>query len=220
MSAGFKELTGKDSADKCRRIEALHILQIRWLGPAIHCPNSFNDGVNRSMNIIDFKKPVKRSFRGNTAVVPQLEKVLTVILKTDVPVLMGICSDGLRSSRILGGEFHAEYFSGLVQAGGSSTQVELSSELAFLDTRFTLVTQLGELISVESQGVLLMDEVGQQELQNGVWPISDGHYQCTCTPRFKVSLGPNEWLEKSAFIGKTEYIQDNETLISFYRMKS
>ncbi|KPC39556.1 Uncharacterized protein AC509_1527 [Pseudomonas amygdali pv. morsprunorum] len=36
----------------------------------------------------------------------------------------------------------------------------------------------------------------------------------------QVSLGPNEWLEKSAFIGKTEYIQDNETLISFYRMKS
>lgn len=64
------------------------------------------------MNIIDFNKPVKRSFRGNTAPAPQLEKVLTVILKTDVPVLMGICSDGLRSnSAILGGEFQAEYFS-------------------------------------------------------------------------------------------------------------
>ncbi|KAA8694664.1 Uncharacterized protein ALO80_03509 [Pseudomonas caricapapayae] len=172
------------------------------------------------MNIIDFKKPVKRSFRGNTAAVPQLEKVLTVTLRTDAPVLLGICSDGLRSnSRILGGEFHGEYFSGSVLAGGSNMLVELSSELAFLDTRFTLITQLGELINIESRGVLLMDEVGQQELQNGIWPISEGHYQCTCTPRFQVSLGPNEWLEKSAFIGRFEYIQGNETLISFYRMK-
>ncbi|EKG31253.1 DUF3237 domain-containing protein [Pseudomonas avellanae] len=172
------------------------------------------------MNIIDFNKPVKRSFRGNTAPAPVLEKVLTVILKTDVPVLMGICSDGLRSnSAILGGEFQAEYFSGSVLSGGGNVLVELSSELAFLETRFTLITQLGELINVECKGVLLMDEGGQQELQSGVWPISEGHYQCTCTPRFQVSLGPNDWLEKSAFIGKIEYIQRNETLISFYRMR-
>ncbi|KPC28279.1 Uncharacterized protein ABJ99_3436 [Pseudomonas syringae pv. cilantro] len=172
------------------------------------------------MNIIDFKKPVKSSLRGNTSAAPVLEKVLTVILKTDVPVLMGICNDGLRSnSLILGGEFRGEFISGTVLSGGSNSLVELSSELAFLDTRFTLITRLGELINVESRGVLCMDEAGQQELQNGIWPISEGHYQCTCTPRFQVSLGPNEWLEKSAFIGKIDHIHANETLISFYRMK-
>ncbi|AKF50756.1 DUF3237 domain-containing protein [Pseudomonas syringae pv. aptata] len=172
------------------------------------------------MTIIDFNKSVKRSFRGNTATAPQLEKMLTVILKTDAPVLMGICSDGLRSnSTVLGGEFYGENFSGSVLSGGSNTLVELSSELAFLETRFTLVTQLGEMINVESRGALLVDEMGQHELQNGVWPISEGHYQCTCTPRFQVSLGPNEWLEKSAFIGRFEYLHGNEALISFYRMK-
>ncbi|MCI3946368.1 hypothetical protein K0038_03423 [Pseudomonas syringae] len=173
------------------------------------------------MNIIDFKQPVKRSVRFNTAAVPVLEKVLSVILKTDVPVLMGICSDGLRSnSMVLGGEFQGQYFSGSVLSGGSSLLVELSSELAILETRFTLLTQLGELINVENRGVLLMDEAGQEELQNGTWPISDGHYQCTCTSRFQVSLGPNEWLEKSAFIGKIDYLHAQEMLISFYRMKS
>ncbi|MFH7359970.1 DUF3237 family protein, partial [Pseudomonas syringae pv. tagetis] len=76
--------------------------------------------------------------------------------------------DGLRSnSRILGAEFHGEYFSGSVLAGGSYMLVELSSELAFLDTRFTQITQLGELINIESRGVQMMDEGGQQELQNG-----------------------------------------------------
>ncbi len=87
------------------------------------------------MTIIDFNKSVKRSFRGNTATAPQLEKMLTVILKTDAPVLMGICSDGLRSnSTVLGGEFYGENFSGSVLSGGSNTLVELSSELAFLET--------------------------------------------------------------------------------------
>ncbi|KPY26327.1 Uncharacterized protein ALO43_00487 [Pseudomonas tremae] len=179
-----------------------------------------NDGVNSSMNIIDFKQPVKRSHRVSTATVPVLEKVLTVILKTDVPVLMGICSDGLRSnSAILGGEFQGESFSGSVLSGGSNLLVEMSSELAVLDTRFTLRTQMGELINVENRGIMLLDEAGQQELQNGIWPISEGHYQCSCTPRFQVSLGPNEWLEKSAFIGKIEYLYAHEMLISFYRMK-
>ncbi|KTB78349.1 DUF3237 family protein [Pseudomonas syringae] len=171
------------------------------------------------MNIIDFKKPAKSALRGHPSA-PVLEKVLTVVLKTDVPVLMGICSDGLRSnSMILGGEFRGEFISGSVLSGGSSSLVELSAELIFLDTRFTLITQLGELINVESRGVMLMDEAGQQELQNGIWPISEDHYQCTCTPRFQVSLGANEWLDKSAFIGKIEYIHANETLMSFYRMK-
>ncbi|RML24368.1 hypothetical protein APX70_07540, partial [Pseudomonas syringae pv. maculicola] len=50
-------------------------------------------------------------------------------------------------------------------SGGGNVLVELSSELAFLETRFTLITQLGELINVECKGVLLMDEEGQQELQ-------------------------------------------------------
>ena len=172
------------------------------------------------MTIIDFNKSVKRAFRSNTAAAPQLEKMLTVILKTDAPVLMGICSDGLRSnSNVVGGEFYGENFSGSVLSGGSNTLVELSSELAFLETRFALVTQLGEMINVESRGALLVDETGQHELQNGVWPISEGHYQCTCTPRFQVSLGPNEWLEKSAFIGRFEYLYGNEALISFYRIK-
>jgi len=173
------------------------------------------------MNIIDFKKPRSTSNREVATIkAPALQKVLTVILRTDAPTLMGICSDGLRSnSSILGGEFHGEDVRGSVLPGGSDLFVELSGELAFFNARFTLRTQLGELINVENRGVLLMDEIGQDQLQSGVWPITEGHYQCTCTPQFQVSLGPNDWLEKSAFIGKVEYVYPNETLINFYRIK-
>ncbi|QHF02773.1 DUF3237 family protein [Pseudomonas asturiensis] len=173
------------------------------------------------MNIIDFKKPRRPSVReARVSKAPLLEKVLTVVLRTDVPTLMGICSDGLRSNRsILGGEFHGEGVRGCVLPGGSDSFVELSSELAFFNARFTLRTQLGELINVENQGTLLMDEVGQDQLQNGVWPIAEGHYQCTCTPKFQVSLGPNDWLEKSAFIGKVDYLHAHELVINFYRIK-
>ncbi|WP_122588926.1 DUF3237 family protein, partial [Pseudomonas viridiflava] len=72
---------------------------------------------------------------------------------------------------------------------------------------------------VENKGVLVMDEVGQDQLQNGVWPISDGHYQCTCTPQFQVPLGPNDWLEKSVFIGKVDYLFYNEKVMNIYRIK-
>ncbi|MBA1228310.1 DUF3237 domain-containing protein [Pseudomonas viridiflava] len=173
------------------------------------------------MNIIDFKKPRNPSVRdvqGGRA--PLLEKVLTITLKTDAPTLMGICSDGLRSnSSILGGEFQGENIRGSVLSGGSDFFVELSSELAFFNARFTLRTRLGELINVESSGVLIMDEVGQDELQGGNWPISEGHYQCTCTPKFQVSLGPNDWLEKSVFIGTIEYLFFNEKVMNIYRIR-
>ncbi len=173
------------------------------------------------MNIIDFKKPCKPSVREVAiARAPLLEKVLSITLKTDAPTLMGICSDGLRSnSSIIGGEFEGENIRGSVLPGGSDFFVELSSELAYFNARFTLRTRMGELINVESKGVLVMDEVGQEQLQNGVWPISDGHYQCTCTPHFQVPLGPNDWLEKSAFIGKVEYLFYNEKVINIYRIK-
>ncbi|CAM3400155.1 polyribonucleotide nucleotidyltransferase [Pseudomonas floridensis] len=173
------------------------------------------------MNIIDFKKPGSPSIRQvHSARAPALEKVLSITLKTDAPTLMGICSDGLRSnSSILGGEFQGQNIRGSVLPGGSDFFVELSSELAFFNARFTLRTRLGELINVESKGVLLMDEEGQSELQNGIWPISEGHYQCTCTPQFQVTLGPNDWLEKSVFIGKVEYLFFNEKIMNIYRIR-
>jgi len=173
------------------------------------------------VNIIDFKKPRNPSVREVAiARAPLLEKVLSITLKTDAPTLMGICSDGLRSnSSIIGGEFEGESIRGSVLPGGSDFFVELSSELAFFNARFTLRTRTGELINVENKGVLVMDEVGQDQLQNGVWPISDGHYQCTCTPQFQVPLGPNDWLEKSAFIGKVDYLFYNEKVMNIYRIK-
>ncbi|MFJ4143632.1 DUF3237 domain-containing protein [Pseudomonas sp. NPDC089734] len=174
------------------------------------------------MNIIDFADPRKKTTRAVSVMrAPLLEKVLTITLRTDAATFLGICSDGLRSNTsILGGEFYGQQFQGVVLPGGSDFFVENSGDVAYLNARFTLRTDLGELINVINKGVLVLDEVGQREIQDGVWPVTKGHYECTCTPRFQVGIGPNDWLERSAFIGKIEYICANEVLINVYRIKA
>ncbi|MDO7926240.1 DUF3237 domain-containing protein [Pseudomonas sp. KFB-139] len=174
------------------------------------------------MNVIDFTDSRKRTERAvsTTTKIPLLENVLTITLRTDAPAFLGICSDGLRSNTsIVGGEFHGPQFQGVVLPGGSDFFIENSGDVAHLNARFTLRTDLGELINVINKGVLILDETAQQEIQDGVWPVTAGHYECTCTPRFQVAMGPNDWLERSAFIGKIEYIYANETLLNIYRIK-
>lgn len=151
--------------------------------------------------------------------VPALEWVMTLQVTIAEADEMGPCEGGQRSNfRILGGRFDGLDIQGEVLASGADFYLQRGDGVGQLDARYSLLTDRGELINIRNTGLLVLDDEGRRLEAQGIWPVPQQAYRCTCSPRFQVPRGRLEWLTRSAFIGQATYPRANQVLIHCYRL--
>lgn len=151
--------------------------------------------------------------------VPALQWVMTLRVQIAEPQELGDCVDGLRSNyRIIGGQFDGPDLQGQVMAHGADFYRQRRDGVGELDARYSLLTEQGELINVRNTGLLTLTETGRELDAQGLWPVPEAEYCCTCTPRFQVPCGRLEWLAQSTFIGRVTYPYSGAVVIHCYRL--
>ena len=151
--------------------------------------------------------------------VPDLKWVMTLKVDISVHENLGECCEGWRSNYpITGGTFEGLGFRGRVLPGGSDQYLERRDGVGELDARYSLLTDAGELINIHNTGRLLLDEEGRRLSAEGVWPLKQERYRCTCTPVFQVANGPLSWLRDRVFIGHVSYPAEGQVHIACYRL--
>ncbi|GAB7532628.1 DUF3237 domain-containing protein [Pseudomonas sp. 3A(2025)] len=137
---------------------------------------------------------------------------------------LGECADGQRSNYpILGGRFEGaatggQVLRGEVLPGGADFYRQRADGVGELDARYSLRTEQGELINIHNTGLIVMSEQGQALEAQGLWPIDEAHYRCTCTPRFQVPRGRLDGLGQGTFIGRAVYPTADQVVIHCYRL--
>nr|WP_288355169.1 DUF3237 domain-containing protein [uncultured Pseudomonas sp.] len=151
--------------------------------------------------------------------VPTLEWVMSIHVAIAAGDGLGTCTDGQRSNfRILGGHFEGLDVRGEVLAGGADFYLQRSDGVGELDARYSLLSDRGELINIHNIGVIVLSDKARELDAQGIWPVAEHEYQCTCSPRFQVASGRLDWLTRSALIGKVVYPAADQVAIHCYRI--
>ncbi|WP_437882416.1 DUF3237 domain-containing protein [Pseudomonas sp. LRF_L74] len=107
---------------------------------------------------------------------------------------------------------------GCVLAGGADFFLLRPDGVGELDASYSLLTDRGERINIRNRGVLVMSEEGNQLEAQGIWPIAEEHYRCTCSPCFQVPAGRLDWMVPTTFIGLVQYPAADEVVVRCYRV--
>ncbi|WP_460136143.1 DUF3237 domain-containing protein [Pseudomonas sp. S1_E04] len=151
--------------------------------------------------------------------VPTLEWVMSIHVAIAAGDGLGACTDGQRSNfRILGGHFEGLDVRGEVLAGGADFYLQRSDGVGELDARYSLLSDRGELINIHNIGVIVLSDKARELEVQGIWPVEEHEYQCTCSPRFQVASGRLDWLTRSSLIGKVVYPAADQVAIHCYRI--
>lgn len=151
--------------------------------------------------------------------VPTLEWVMSIHVSIAAGDQLGACTDGQRSNfRILGGHFEGLDVRGEVLAGGADFYLQRSDGVGELDARYSLLSDRGELINIHNVGLLVLSDKARELDAQGIWPVGEQEYQCSCSPRFQVASGRLDWLTRSALIGKVIYPAADLVAIHCYRL--
>jgi hypothetical protein len=151
--------------------------------------------------------------------IPLLHPVMSITALIAEPEVLGRCVDGYRVNYpIIGGHFSGPHLRGEVLPGGADCFLLRQDGVGDLDARYQLRTEEGVLINIHNIGWLTMTERGRELDAQGIWPIPESEYNCTCTPRFQVAEGPLGWLTQHAFIGLVHYPSASEVLIHCYSL--
>lgn len=150
---------------------------------------------------------------------PNLQWVLSLRVDIGPEQVLGDSVGGQRSNYpILGGDFQGlGQLKGRVLAGGADFFVLRPDGVGQMDASYSLCTEQGELINLRNGGLLNMSEHGRQLERQGLWPIPESEYHCTCSPLFQVAKGRLDWLSRSCFIGRVQYPSASQVLIRIYR---
>lgn len=151
--------------------------------------------------------------------VPSLEWVMSIQVAIATQDRLGVCTDGERSNyRILGGHFQGLDVRGEVLAGGADFYLQRSDGVGELDARYSLLSDRGELINIHNSGLIVLSDSGRELQAQGIWPLPEHHYRCSCSPRFQVASGRLAWLTRSVMIGKVSYPAADQVAIHCYRI--
>ena len=151
--------------------------------------------------------------------VPTLEWVMSLQVAIAPGDGLGACPDGQRSNyRILGGHFQGLDVGGEVVAGGADFYLQRHDGVGELDARYSLRSDRGEWINVHNTGLIVLGNRGRELEAQGIWPIPEQEYRCTCSPRFQVASGRLDWLTRSVMIGKVSYPAVDQVAIHCYRL--
>lgn len=151
--------------------------------------------------------------------VPTLEWVLSLHVLIEPADDLGACTDGQRSNyRITGGHFEGLNVRGDVLAGGADFYLQRGDGVGELDARYSLRSDQGEWINIHNLGLITLSERGRTQVAQGLWPIAEEDYHCSCTPRFQVASGRLDWLTRSVMIGKVSYPAVDRVTIHCYRL--
>lgn len=151
--------------------------------------------------------------------VPSLEWVMSIQVAIATEDRLGACTDGQRSNyRILGGHFQGLEMRGEVVAGGADFYLQRSDGVGELDARYSLLSDRGELINIHNSGLIVLSDSGRELQAQGIWPLPEHHYRCSCSPRFQVASGRLDWLTRSVMIGKVSYPAADQVAIHCYRI--
>lgn len=151
--------------------------------------------------------------------VPSLEWVMSIHVAIATEDRLGACTDGQRSNyRILGGHFQGLEVCGEVLAGGADFYLQRSDGVGELDARYSLLSDRGELINIHNSGLIVLSDSGRELQAQGIWPLPEHHYRCSCSPRFQVASGRLDWLTRSVMIGKVSYPAADQVAIHCYRI--
>lgn len=155
----------------------------------------------------------------NGIAVPTLEWVLSLHVLIEPADGLGACTDGQRSNyRITGGQFEGLNVRGEVIAGGADFYLLRSDGVGELDARYSLRSDQGEWINIHNTGLITLSDRGRAQVAQGLWPIAEEDYHCSCTPRFQVASGRLDWLTRSVMIGKVGYPAADRVAIHCYRL--
>lgn len=151
--------------------------------------------------------------------VPSLEWVMSIQVAIATEDRLGACTDGQRSNyRILGGHFQGLEMRGEVVAGGADFYLQRSDGVGELDARYSLLSDRGEWINIHNTGLIVLSDAGRELQAQGIWPIPEHQYRCSCSPRFQVASGRLAWLTRSVMIGKVSYPAADQVAIHCYRI--
>lgn len=151
--------------------------------------------------------------------VPSLEWVMSIQVAIATEDRLGVCTDGQRSNyRILGGHFQGLDVRGEVVAGGADFYLQRSDGVGELDARYSLLSDRGEWINIHNSGLIVLSDSGRELQAQGIWPIPEHQYHCSCSPRFQVASGRLAWLTRSVMIGKVSYPAADRVAIHCYRI--
>lgn len=155
---------------------------------------------------------------GPAAPVPELEWVFSVQVDVDPAIEQGQIHGGMtRFVPITGGEVYGPRLQGVVLAGGGDWQVIRPGGLTDIEARYFLKADDGTVIEIENPGVRVADEETIDKLARGIEVPQDSYYFRT-QPRFSVSDGPHDWLNRHAFIARGVRFPDR-VIVDYYMVK-
>jgi hypothetical protein len=133
---------------------------------------------------------------------PRLTRVFLLEARVGPPIDLGGTSQGLhRIVPLTGGTFSGPELSGVLVADGSADwQVVLADGTAFGDIRYTLRTDEGALLRVQSRGVRHGDADVLARLGRGE-DVDPSDYIFRTSTRIETSAAGLDWLNKGVFIG-------------------
>jgi uncharacterized protein DUF3237 len=149
---------------------------------------------------------------------PGLVFAFEVRVEVGPPLEVGQLPRGTRRIvPILRGTFEGPEIKGTVTPGGADWQIIGADGFSELDTRYTLETDTGRVISVQNAGVRHAAPDVMQRLLRGE-PVDPGVVYFRTVPKFETAAPELQWLTRNVFIGMGERYS-NEVVIRFWRVE-
>jgi hypothetical protein len=151
-------------------------------------------------------------------VAPTLTFAFELRAQVGAPVEIGTVPHGRRRIvEILGGTVRGPQLNAKVVPGGADWQLIQPDGFSELDTRYTLETDLGELVYVQNAGIRhAAPEVMQRLLAGEIVDPKLVYFRTV--PKFETAAPRLQWLARSVFVGIGERFP-NEVVVRFYRLE-
>ena len=148
-----------------------------------------------------------------------LEKVFSIIVKVDTPILVG--QDDIIGRRqlipIISGELIGQDVHGTVLPGGVDSQIIRPDGTCELSARYGVKLDDGTSFYIENNGIRTVPKEYAALVKNGEFIDPSLYYFCT-TPKFEVYSEELKWLTQSIFTCKAIRFPDKVEL-KFYSIK-
>ena len=139
---------------------------------------------------------------------PQLELIGRCRADLGEPLELGYTPWGRRRIiPILGGEFDGPRLSATILAGGADWQVIHEDGTAAIDTRYTLQTQDGSLISVATRGVRHGPPDVLRRLADGL-PVDPADYYFRVSVQYETGAAAYRWLNQIVAVASAVRLAD------------
>ena len=149
---------------------------------------------------------------------PGLVFAFEVRVEVGPPLDVGQLPRGVRRIvPILRGTFEGSGLKGTVTPGGADWQIIGPDGFSELDTRYTLETDTGRIISVQNAGVRHAAPDVMQRLLRGE-SVDPALVYFRTVPKFETAAPELQWLTRNVFIGTGERYP-NEVVIRFWRVE-